>query len=77
MRRDDKETATKRIPIGILPLGQKNNTAGSIWGFTNVPEVRHIAEATMAVIKNIKRSLDVMEITHLAVNNLFILYFIC
>ncbi|XP_047471202.1 acylglycerol kinase, mitochondrial-like [Penaeus chinensis] len=65
LRRADHKEAASRLPLGVLPLGKTNCATSAIWGFTGSPEPRHLAEAAMAVIRGIKRPLDVMEITPL------------
>ena len=57
----------KQFPLGLLPLGESNTAASSIFGFNKVPEVKHLAEATMAIVRNVKRPLDVMEVLPLQV----------
>ncbi|KAB7498518.1 Acylglycerol kinase, mitochondrial [Armadillidium nasatum] len=63
LRREDSSTACRKFPLGILPLGVSNSAASSIWGFNKTPEVEHLAEATMSIIKNFRRGMDVIEVT--------------
>lgn len=63
LRRVDKEDASKRFPLGILPLGNNNTATSAIWGFRGHPKPLHLAEAAMAIVRDIKRPLDVVEIT--------------
>ncbi|RXG51144.1 Acylglycerol kinase, mitochondrial [Armadillidium vulgare] len=63
LRREDSSTACRKFPLGILPLGGSNSAASSIWGFNKTPEVEHLAEATMSIIKNFRRGMDVIEVT--------------
>lgn len=72
LRRADHEEAASRLPLGVLPLGKTNCATSAIWGFRGNPEPRHLAEAAMAVIRDIKRPLDVMEITPLQVYVLYL-----
>lgn len=63
LRRPDHTEASRRFPIGILPLGSTNTAASAIWGFTGASKPKHLAQATMAVVRDLRRPLDVMEIT--------------
>lgn len=63
LRRSDHREAARRFPLGILPLGQTNSAASAVWGFRGRPKPRDLAEATMAVVRDLKRPMDVMEIT--------------
>lgn len=65
LRRADHSEAARKLPLGILPLGNTNTSTAAIWGFRGNPEPRHLAEATMAIVEDIRRPLDVMEITPL------------
>ncbi|KAK7067193.1 hypothetical protein SK128_024522 [Halocaridina rubra] len=65
LRRADCKDAVCRFPLGVLPLGHTNTATSVIFGFQGYPEARHLAEATMSVIKEIKRPLDLMELTPL------------
>lgn len=65
LRRVDHDEAAQRFPLGILPLGNTNTCTSAIWGFQGDPGPRHLAEATMAIVQDIKRPMDVMEITPL------------
>lgn len=64
MRRCNADIAmVKQCPIGILPLGQTNNVANSMFfGYSDLPEIHAMAEATMAVVRNSTKSVDVIEI---------------
>lgn len=63
LRRPDHIEASRKLPIGILPLGSTNTAASAIWGFKGASKPIHLAEATMAVVRDLRRPLDVMEIT--------------
>jgi len=65
LRREDSKKATKKFPLGVLPLGQSNTAAAAIWGFTGDPKPLDLAQATMSIIHNITRPLDLIEITPL------------
>jgi len=65
LRREDASKAIKKFPLGLLPLGYSNTAAGAVWGFTGAPKPLDLAKATMAIIHNITRPLDLIEITPL------------
>ncbi|XP_071535073.1 acylglycerol kinase, mitochondrial isoform X2 [Panulirus ornatus] len=65
LRRVDHIDATQKLPLGILPLGSTNTAMSAVWGFRGNPKPQHLAAATMAIVHDIKRPLDVMEITPL------------
>ncbi|XP_066950917.1 acylglycerol kinase, mitochondrial-like isoform X5 [Macrobrachium rosenbergii] len=65
LRRSDQKEAVRRLPLGILPLGKSNSTTSAILGIKGSPKPRHLAEATMSIIHEIKRPMDVMEVTPL------------
>lgn len=67
LRREDYSEGVRKLPLGVLPLGNTNTASEAIWGFKGDPKPQHLAEATMAIIRDIKRPLDVMEITPLKV----------
>ena len=60
MRREDRDAAAK-VPIGILPVGKNNLTAKGLFpGVDN--QVRLLGEATMAVVRQLRRPTGVMEV---------------
>ena len=60
MRREDRDAAAQ-VPIGILPVGKNNLTAKSLFpGAEN--QVRLLGEATMAVVRQLRRPTGVMEV---------------
>jgi len=63
MRRKDKETAVK-VPIGVLPVG-KNNTLANIV-FSTDDSVRLMGEATMSVVRQLKKQVGVIEVENMA-----------
>lgn len=65
LRREDASRAVKKFPLGLLPLGESNTAAGAVMGFTGDPKPLDLARATMAIIQNITRPLDLIEITPL------------
>ena len=64
MKREDKENFTSRTPLGIIPLGTKNSLANTL--FPSTDQVRQLAESTMAVIRQIKRPVSVIEVENLS-----------
>jgi hypothetical protein len=67
LRRADGDLAVQRkFPIGILPLGRTNTVATSL--FFDSDRVKMMAEATMAVIKEITKPIDVIKIEVLEVS---------
>jgi diacylglycerol kinase family enzyme len=67
LRRADGDLAVQRkFPIGILPLGQTNTVATSLFFDSN--KVKMMAEATMAVIQEITKPIDVIKIEVLEVS---------
>jgi len=60
MRRPDVEVASK-VPIGILPVGKTNSMAYQL--FPGVDDhVRLMGEATMAVIRQLKKPVGIIEV---------------
>ncbi|XP_049834639.1 acylglycerol kinase, mitochondrial [Schistocerca gregaria] len=49
-------------PVGVIPLGQTNTLAKSLFYDSDTNVVKHIAEATMAVIREARKPVDVMKI---------------
>ena len=64
MKREDKENFTFKTPLGIIPLGTKNSLANTL--FPSTDQVRQLAESTMAVIRQIKRPVSVIEVENLS-----------
>ena len=68
IRRDDSNTFCARVPLGILPVGKNNFMAKSL--FPGNEDNKHsnvilMADATMSVIRQLFRPVDVMEITNI------------
>ncbi|XP_065353369.1 acylglycerol kinase, mitochondrial [Cloeon dipterum] len=61
LRRPDANSAAKKIPLGIIPLGATNQVAASIFGKYEKRE-QLMAEATKAVVEGNTKSVDVMKI---------------
>lgn len=60
LRREDSEAARLRFPIGVVPIGKTNSLAKSLFLHSN--DAQLLAESAMAVIKEVKKPLDVMKI---------------
>jgi len=59
LRRKDKETAVK-VPIGVLPVGKTNTLAHKL--FSTDDSVRLMGEATMSVVRQLKKPVGVIEV---------------
>jgi acylglycerol kinase len=67
LRRADGDLAVQRkFPVGVLPLGRTNTLATSL--FFDSDKVNMMAEATMAIIKEITKPIDVIKIEVLEVS---------
>lgn len=55
----------KRIPVGVLPLGRTNNVAKSLFKESSQSHIISLAEATMAVIRQVTKAVDVIKIEQL------------
>ncbi|XP_011882144.1 PREDICTED: acylglycerol kinase, mitochondrial isoform X2 [Vollenhovia emeryi] len=53
----------RQCPIGVLPLGSTNTIASMFYRkYEDLTDIRHMIDATMAIIKNNLRSIDAIEI---------------
>ena len=59
MRRKDRAEAAK-VPIGVLPVGRTNTLAHNLFRIDD--EVKLMAEATMSVIRQLKKPLSLIEV---------------
>ncbi|KAJ8891028.1 hypothetical protein PR048_010537, partial [Dryococelus australis] len=60
-RPDGNLAALRKFPVGILPLGQTNTVASTLFAVdSNL--VRTMANATMAVIREVTKPIDVMKV---------------
>lgn len=58
----------KKCPIGILPLGQTNRMASSLFhGYDELADVHAMADAVMAVVRGDTKTVDVVEVQPLEV----------
>lgn len=63
LRRTDGDISVQRkFPIGVLPLGRTNTLATSLFSNTDSNKVKMMADATMAVIQEITKPVDVVKI---------------
>ncbi|XP_066261514.1 acylglycerol kinase, mitochondrial [Euwallacea similis] len=61
--RRTNENTNALVPIGVLPLGKNNTVSRSLFpGETKLEKVKSLADATMAVIEEISKQIDVMKI---------------
>jgi hypothetical protein len=69
MRKYNKHSSVaKQCPIGILPLGQTNRVANSLfYGYTDLIEIRKLIDATMAIVRGKTKLADVLEVNLLQV----------
>lgn len=70
LRRNDTEKFCLNVPLGILPVGQNNFMAKTLFPNSednrSNSDVRLMAEATMSVIRQLFRPIDVMQIENLS-----------
>ncbi|XP_008558541.1 acylglycerol kinase, mitochondrial [Microplitis demolitor] len=54
----------QQIPIGILPLGEANRIADSIFGskYDELPHIRQMIDASMAAVRGNTKSIDVVKV---------------
>ncbi|PSN42053.1 Acylglycerol kinase [Blattella germanica] len=63
LRRSDGDLAVqRRFPIGILPLGRTNTVAESLFSNNNSNKVKMMADATMSIVREITKPIDVLKI---------------
>lgn len=66
---ETNKSLVKKCPIGVLPLGQTSRIGDSLFKKDgNLQEVRQLADAAMAVIKQNTKTLDVIEVIPLDVS---------
>ena len=59
----------QKCPIGVLPLGQTNTIAESIFhGYEQLADVRAMVDATMAVVTGATKKMDVVQVQLLEVS---------
>lgn len=60
--------SVRQCPIGVLPLGSTNTIASMFYrDYKNLVDIHHMIDATMAIIKNNLKLIDVIEIKLLEV----------
>jgi diacylglycerol kinase family enzyme len=62
MNREDSAQFLKRIPIGVLPIGQTNNFSRK-WFDSSDNEIRFHADSAMAIIKGETKPANLLKIT--------------
>ncbi|XP_046643063.1 acylglycerol kinase, mitochondrial-like [Daphnia pulicaria] len=62
LRRNDSGLAVQRFPIGIIPVGKLNNISKSIFKEHKDDRIKLMAEATMAIIRDFQKQVDVMKV---------------
>lgn len=62
MRRPDALAMASAVPLGLLPLGTSNSLAKNIFPGANHDDVKLIAEATMAVVRQRFKNIDIIQV---------------
>lgn len=58
----------KKCPIGVLPLGQTNKLADTLFeDYEELADVHKMADATMAVVRGATKTIDAVEVQQLEV----------
>lgn len=79
LRRKKEGTLTRKIPLGVIPLGKYNHFAKSLYVSKSLPEernkelarVRLMMDALVSIVKEVANPIHVMEIESLEEVNLF------
>ena len=67
--------SVKQCPIGILPLGQTNRVARSLYGeYDRLSDVNQIIEATMAIVSERSKMMDMIEVEPVEVRLNYVKY---
>lgn len=62
-------SAVKALSIGILPLGQTNKVANTLFnGYLDMVEVQQLADAAIAIVRGKTMLADILEVELLEVN---------
>ncbi|GLH00918.1 Acylglycerol kinase, mitochondrial [Gryllus bimaculatus] len=64
-RETGRSPLSKRIPVGILPLGQINASANFLFSDSGKDIVKKMGEATMSIIQEVRKPVDVIRIEQL------------
>ena len=67
LRRADRAQAVERLPLALIPLGDTSGTASALLPPGEDSAARRITQATMALVRDTVRPLDVMEVQALEV----------
>ncbi|RWS06592.1 acylglycerol kinase-like protein [Dinothrombium tinctorium] len=70
LRRNDSDSISTSLPIGVIPMSKRNYRFSEIFDFAKLPineskrlsEVRIIAESAMTIIRETKKTVDVIKI---------------
>jgi len=62
MRRPDAAAMASSVPLGLLPLGTNNSLAKNIFPGANDDNIKLIAEATMAVVRQRFKNINIIEV---------------
>lgn len=55
--------SVRQCPVGVLPLGSTNTIASMFYqGYEDLVDIHHMIDATMTIIKNNFKSIDVIEV---------------
>jgi len=64
MRRDDADAFCRNVPIGVIPVGENNTLASRLFPCSD--QVEQMTRATMAVIKQLKKPMGVIQVENLS-----------
>lgn len=76
LRREDGVSIARKVPFGVLPLGKTNTVAKQLFSHSADDHFKHLAEATMAVILEVSKPLDVIKFQILPVSHFFSIKFL-
>lgn len=62
LRRSDRAQAVQRLPLALIPLGETSSSAAALLAPGEDSAARRITQATMALVRDTVRQLDVMEV---------------
>jgi len=70
MRRADCETLAKKVRFGVLPVGSSNLMAKTLFPEAET-DVKRMAEATMSVVRQLYRPVDLLEVENICEDERF------
>jgi len=65
MRRPDSEAVAKNVRFGVLPVGKNNTMAKTLFPGDDWSDVKRMAEATMSVVRQLYRPVDLLEVENI------------